>query len=451
MANGGSLIPVKSAGCGQLAQGFYNKGWLQDEYHMKKGDIVFFNWDGGSTPSSYVPFPSVDHVGIVESVGSNGNFTSIEGNTGSSPYGEVKRQNRNIKDVSCVAHPQYNSSITADKVLSTAKKEIGTAATAVKVCKYNTWFYGFKVSGTMYDWCAAFVCWCFYHTEGSSAVITSDTIDVSSNNGTIDWNKVKNAGIKYAIIRIGWGDLSSQKDKMFETNYKNARSVGIKVGGYYVSYIGDDARVADYVEDAKLEAEACLTMIKGKTFELPIYHDLEVKSVQTKKISNATLAFCKALTEAGYKAGVYASNSFFDAYLDYDTIKSRYSVWLAQWGVSSPSKKCDLWQYTEEGSCNGITTNVDLSKRYTAFGPSKVLISCKIQLAGGDYLPRKGVILNVYRILKSCGYSVGKAPEDGVWTAELSNAIKIYQKKFGLTVNGILDEKTALSLFSLEK
>lgn len=168
MANAGTLIPIKSAGCGQLAKGFYNKGLLEDEYHIKKGDIVFFNWDNGETPSDYVPFPSVDHVGIVVSVGSNGDFVSVEGNTGGTNNGEVLKQNRNISKVSCVAHPQYNSTFTADMIIKTALAEVGTKATNIKVCKYNTWFYGFEVSGTIYDWCAAFVCWVFYHTESSS-------------------------------------------------------------------------------------------------------------------------------------------------------------------------------------------------------------------------------------------------------------------------------------------
>lgn len=170
MANAGTLIPTKSASCGVLAQGFHKQGRLQDEFHMKVGDIVFFNWDGGRTPSDYVPFPSVDHVGLVIAVGSNGNFTSIEGNTDydSSDYGMVKQQTRNIEDVSCVAHPNYNSQITASMIIATAKKELGTKATPVKVCKYNSWYYNEKVSGDCFDWCATFICWVYFHTEYST-------------------------------------------------------------------------------------------------------------------------------------------------------------------------------------------------------------------------------------------------------------------------------------------
>ena len=279
-----------------------------------------------------------------------------------------------------------------------------------------------------------------------------DTIDVSYNQGTIDWAKVKKAGIKNVLIRIGEGDLKSQYDPMFEKNYKAAKAQGLKIGGYYVSQCGNDPVYEDYTQDAKLEAKICLDLIKGKAFDFPIYHDLEVKSVQTKKIQAATMAFCAAIEAGGYKAGVYASNDFFDAYLDYKAIKSKYSIWLAQWEVSKPSKDCDIWQYSESGSCSGITTTVDYDKMYTTFGPRKVLANVKIQLAGGDYLPRLGVTLDVYRILKSCGYDVGSKPtEKDPWPKQLSEAVKAYQKKFKLKENGILDEATAISIFSLEK
>jgi GH25 family lysozyme M1 (1,4-beta-N-acetylmuramidase) len=279
-----------------------------------------------------------------------------------------------------------------------------------------------------------------------------DTIDVSFCQKTIDWAKVKKAGIKNALIQIGGGDLSSQKDSYFKQNYKNAKAQGIKVGGYWVSYIGDDALVDDYVEDAKLEAKACLSCIKGKTFDFPIYHDLEVKSVQTKKIQAATMAFCAAIEAGGYKAGVYASNDFFDAYLDYKAIKAKYSIWLAQWNVSKPSKDCDIWQYSESGNCSGITTTVDYDKMYTSFGPRKEYVTVKVQLAGKNYIPRLGVTLNAYRILKSCGYNVGTKPTDNdPYPAQLSEAVKAYQKKFNLPQTGDLDAATTISMGSFEK
>ena len=51
--------------------------------------------------------------------------------------------------------------VKAGKVIDVARSQIGTKATNVKKCKYNTWFYGGVVSGSEFDWCAVFVCWVF--------------------------------------------------------------------------------------------------------------------------------------------------------------------------------------------------------------------------------------------------------------------------------------------------
>lgn len=62
------------------------------------------------------------------------------------------------------------SKVTASKILDVAIKEIGTKATNVKKCKYNTWFYGSAVSGSQYDWCAAFICWLFAQAGASDMI-----------------------------------------------------------------------------------------------------------------------------------------------------------------------------------------------------------------------------------------------------------------------------------------
>lgn len=171
MANAGTLIPVKSSGCGPLAQGFYKQGRLEGASKVRKYDIVFMCWDFDED-SGYVPYASVDHVVFaISDPDSNGNFKTIEGNTGytdsSNMYGEVAYRTRNIEDVSCTAHPKYTSQITGAMVMATMKKQIGIKATPVKVCKFNTWYYGYQASGDWCDWCATFQCWCFYATTYS--------------------------------------------------------------------------------------------------------------------------------------------------------------------------------------------------------------------------------------------------------------------------------------------
>ncbi|HOC34819.1 MAG TPA: GH25 family lysozyme, partial [Ruminococcus flavefaciens] len=95
-------------------------------------------------------------------------------------------------------------------------------------------------------------------------------IDVSVHNGNIDWGKVKADGIDFAILRAGYGRLVSQKDERFEQNYAGAKAVGLPIGAYWYSY-------AMTPEEAELEADVFLSVIKGKRFEMPVYFDLEEK------------------------------------------------------------------------------------------------------------------------------------------------------------------------------
>lgn len=102
------MIPTKSAGCGVLAAGFNNQGKFYKS-GFKAGDIVFFHWSNamsGSVPGAY----TLDHVGIIEKVNSDGTYTTIEGNTGSTSNGEVMRRTRSASVISGVARPDYLTS-----------------------------------------------------------------------------------------------------------------------------------------------------------------------------------------------------------------------------------------------------------------------------------------------------------------------------------------------------
>ena len=185
-------------------------------------------------------------------------------------------------------------------------------------------------------------------------------IDVSTWQGSIDFNKVKSAGYNYVIIRAGYGKEKSQKDNMFETNYKNAKSAGLKVGAYWFSY-------AMSPSTATAEADACLSCIKGKKFELPVYYDMEYQPAMSTSNSNYTkmaVNFCNKLKSNGFKSGVYSSASVYDYLLNRKTLKNNgISIWNAEW-YTKPSITCDVWQYSDNGRINGISTNVDLNYIY---------------------------------------------------------------------------------------
>ena len=185
-------------------------------------------------------------------------------------------------------------------------------------------------------------------------------IDVSKWQGNIDWKRVKNSGIEFAMIRVGYGSRLSQKDAFFETNYSNAKAAGIPVGAYLYSYAKDAAY-------AKEEAKCCLEWIKGKQFEYPIVFDIEENSVAAlgaDVVNEIIEAFCSTVEAAGYYVMVYSSKYWFDSYIS-KNVKAKYDSWVAQWANTLSYKgNCGIWQYTSSGTVNGINGRVDMNIAY---------------------------------------------------------------------------------------
>ena len=188
-------------------------------------------------------------------------------------------------------------------------------------------------------------------------------IDVSVHNGDIDWGKVKADGIDFAILRAGYGRLASQKDERFEQNYAGAKAAGIPIGAYWYSY-------AMTPEEAELEADVFLSVIKGKQFEMPVYFDLEEKKqfdLGKEQVSAIMRAFLKKVESAGYFVGLYGSASSLTTHTA-DDIKSWYTIWLAHWvDQTNYSGAYGIWQHSEKGKVAGINGNVDLDICYKDF------------------------------------------------------------------------------------
>lgn len=208
----------------------------------------------------------------------------------------------------------------------------------------------------------------------SNGVLKSGTgsfgIDVSTFNGTIDWSKVAKSGVSFAIIRCGLRGSSAgalYEDAKFATNIKNATSAGVKVGLYFFTQAVSEAEAVE-------EASMCLTLAENYKISYPIFIDVESasngranglsKSDRTKIVN----AFCKTITNGGYKAGIYANKTWFTNNMDVSQLTS-YVIWLAQY-ASSPTytaSRYDLWQYSSEGSLSGISGNVDLDLSYLGY------------------------------------------------------------------------------------
>ena len=191
-------------------------------------------------------------------------------------------------------------------------------------------------------------------------------IDVSKHNGKIDWQKVKNSGIQFAIIRVGYGEnLQSQDDTMFEYNVSECERLGIPYGVYLYSY-------ALNTKNASSEADHMLRLIKGHNPEYGIWYDLEEDNykIQNGMPSNETfvdiaVTFCEKIKANGYdKVGIYANldwwiNRINSPRLDF------YEKWVAQWGEKCTyNKDYIMWQYTDKGQVDGISGYVDMNKYY---------------------------------------------------------------------------------------
>lgn len=188
-------------------------------------------------------------------------------------------------------------------------------------------------------------------------------IDVSQWQGTIDWRKVANDGVRFAILRAGYGREISQKDPTFEYNYKNAKANGVKVGVYWYSY-------AVSADDAKKEAQACLKIVKGKSFDYPIFFDLEEQFQFIKGrdfCSSLVTAFCDEIKRGGYKSGLYISRSPLQTRIS-ESVAKKYPLWVAEYAPKcNYSGRYDVWQYSSTGRVDGISGNVDMNLCYTDF------------------------------------------------------------------------------------
>ena len=188
-------------------------------------------------------------------------------------------------------------------------------------------------------------------------------IDVSKYQGKIDWGKVKADGVEFVVIRAGYGREISQKDPYFEENYKGAKAAGLRVGTYWYSY-------AESAEDAKTEAKSFLEAVKGKTFDLPVYYDVEEKAQAQKGkdfVTSVILAFAEEVEKAGYKVGVYANTNWLTNYIALDKLGDR-SIWKADWSEQpDESICCDIHQYTSNGSVSGVSGRCDMNTGYADF------------------------------------------------------------------------------------
>lgn len=302
-------------------------------------------------------------------------------------------------------------------------------------------------------------------------------IDVSEFQGKIDWEKVKNDGIEFAILRCGYGmDFSNQDDVEYERNANECERLGIPYGVYLMSY-------ANTVEKARSEAKHVLRLIEGRKISLGVWHDIEDNgtsgAINKETLTNIINTFCNTIKNAGYKVGIYANLNWLENKIE-RIIRDNYDIWVAQY-----YSKCEyegkyiMWQHTSSGKVNGISTNVDMNILYedlpvinnndnnnSKINNSEIVKSLQRAL-NKDYncgLDVDGIIgplttkaINSHMVrnftvgefakwvqerLIAKGYSLNEFGVDGRYGNESEKKVKEFQANCGIDVDGIVGINT---------
>ncbi|MCI5687785.1 MAG: SH3 domain-containing protein [Emergencia sp.] len=204
-------------------------------------------------------------------------------------------------------------------------------------------------------------------------------IDVSSYEGNIDWNLVKQdeENISFVIVRAGfrgWGEAGTLKaDSCFEDHIKGALQQGFSCGVYFFSQ-------AISVKEAEEEADYVLMQLREsgispEDLKLPVFLDVEFDGNREGRLYTAKLskqeqteicnAFIGKIEAVGYRAGVYANKSMFESNMNAEDLSSSAAVWLANYNQStSYGGNYSYWQCSESGTVDGISSDVDLNFYY---------------------------------------------------------------------------------------
>ncbi len=174
-------------------------------------------------------------------------------------------------------------------------------------------------------------------------------VDISEHQGAVDFEKLKAAGIKFVMVRAGYG--KNHIDKYFTRNAKECQTHGIPMGVYWFSYALTE-------EDAKKEAQYCLAAVKQYKLHYPVCYDLEYDSVRYAKTQNITIdkklatamaiAFCTEVQKARYYAANY-SNADYAANMFDKTVFEKFDLWYASYCSTCGRKDAGLWQYSDKG------------------------------------------------------------------------------------------------------
>ena len=225
-------------------------------------------------------------------------------------------------------------------------------------------------------------------------------VDLSYCQEGISFPALKQAGVRFAIIRAGF---STKKDVTMDKFVADCKKYGIDYGFYWYSY-------AMSVEQALTEAEKCIEVIKTLSPTYPVFFDMEEKKqisgLNTDTRTKMAIAFCEKIRQAGFKPGVYVNPSFMENYYDKSRIVGKYDIWLAHWTNSPdcPSKNNygqTMWQWGLD-RISGYDVDGDIC--FTDYGKKNPVKKTIDQLADEVLEGKWDNGAERYRLLPAAGY-----------------------------------------------
>ena len=245
--------------------------------------------------------------------------------------------------------------------------------TGVASNSYGSWYFENGTINYSYDGEYTYVGITYIVKNGLATSLQKSSvgIDVSKHNGEIDWDAVKADGIKFAIIRVGYGNDDTDQDDVWAVrNMQECERVGIPYGVYLYSYAVNE-------DEANSEANHILRMLQGFNPVLGVYIDIEDTEYYNKYdidpyssegrelITRIAVTVMDRVSRAGYTAGVYANWNYFQNVLIQSEIQAyKWLAWYKEDTSEVPEGDWIMWQYTSTGHVNGIEGNVDMNFWY---------------------------------------------------------------------------------------
>lgn len=202
-----------------------------------------------------------------------------------------------------------------------------------------------------------------YYEDGN--LVSQTAVDVSDLQGKIDWERVSEDGIDFAMIRLGrrgYTEGNIYLDDYYYENVSGVQSEGMPFGVYFFSQ-------AITEDEAIEEANFVIKHLSGSGISYPVVFDHEpvesadgrANNLSKNELTHITKAFCQKIEDAGYTPMIYG-NAFDMERLNLNDLKG-INVWYAEYESSQPTGQFDfaMWQYSSTANVSGINTQADLS------------------------------------------------------------------------------------------